>query len=686
MKESIKIKRFIFIAVVFSILFSCHDPAGNNSNGNPNEPNNNKKTYIQFDNTQGICAVSVYKNSQRREEDKIAVIPVGGNSKRIEWTPSAYVPFYYTYSITFKGISNFTIDYIPEPGKDQNAARIDAEKTTIIKVPTLSETISSPDKLLSNRSYLLIQNNSSFSFELLRGPTTIPTDNLSNSLVNSKERAQYTINPGLVSHYKLLIWADYKEFPSSIVNFEAGHVYIFDYNGNISLVRDIELKLENVNGFAVPQPPAAPVVITSNGSITLQWTSVENATAYEIWMATVNDSASASKYGADVEALLSTTISGLNNGSIYYFWLKAKNNLGTSGFSPVVSGTPSAVTYKPPSPQTAPTIFAGNGQLTVSWQAVADASAYEVWLGTTNNTTSAKKQSEDILGLSTIITDLNNGTTYYVWIKAKNHIGVSGFSPSAYGSPFRSPGLYNGTEKIGNHNLSESLSYISANAITGDNYFIVLGSDESVSGINLNYGKTISITLLGTDVEKSISLNENGKMFTVSNGVTLTIDKNITIFGQSNNYDSLLFIDGGKLIINNGVKICGNMRQNNNINLGENNNQGGGITVKSGVFTMNGGIISGNTAYMGGGIYVINGTVNINNGTIIGNSAGYGGGGICIYNGVVTMNNGTINENSAYVGGGIYIYKGGNFKLVAGTVNNNSSSAGSSYANIYRAN
>jgi hypothetical protein len=96
---------------------------------------------------------------------------------------------------------------------------------TNIKIPTLSETFSSPEKLLSNDSYLLIQNNSSYSFQLHRGSSILSPDNASASLVNNGERAQYTINPGPASPYQLLVGADYKEFPRSIVNFEQGHIY-----------------------------------------------------------------------------------------------------------------------------------------------------------------------------------------------------------------------------------------------------------------------------------------------------------------------------------------------------------------------------------------------------------------------------------------------------------------------------
>ena len=443
-------KLFIIIfTALIGLLVSCPNSGSNNPNNKPVNPD--QKTFIVFDNTQGICAVSVYDDYRRRDEDKIADILAGKSSHKIGWTPGDSIPFYFKYSVTIKGINDFSLNYVPEIGRDQKQVRIDIDVTTTIKIPTLSETFSSSDTLLSNNSYLLIQNNSSYPFRLHRGDSPIKPDNLPASLVNSREKAQYTINPGPASHYQLMAGTDYKEFPSSINKFEAGHIYYFDFIGSISLVRDTELKLENVNGFVIPKPPAAPVVIVSNGSLALQWAAVESATAYEIWMSTVNDSSSALKYGTDIAASLTATINGLDNGTAYYIWLKAKNNLGTSGFSPVAIGIPSASTVKPPDPMTAPSIIAGNGQLNVSWQAVEDTSAYEIWTGTTNDTQTATKRGEDISGLSAVISGLNNGTIYYVWIKAKNNIGVSGFSPPATGKPLGIPGrptLSSGPEQL----------------------------------------------------------------------------------------------------------------------------------------------------------------------------------------------------------------------------------------------
>jgi uncharacterized repeat protein (TIGR02543 family) len=92
----------------------------------------------------------------------------------------------------------------------------------------------------------------------------------------------------------------------------------------------------------------------------------------------------------------------------------------------------SAVTVTAPD---VPTVTAGNSRLTVSWAAVSGAAAYEVWRGTSNSSASSTKYGEDVSGLSVTITGLTNGTTYYIWIKAKNGVNTSGFSPVASGIP-----------------------------------------------------------------------------------------------------------------------------------------------------------------------------------------------------------------------------------------------------------
>jgi len=253
-------KKFIFGITAFIVILlsffqiSCpvDDPVIQN--------NPSPKTLIVFDNTYGICTVLVYDDYRRRDMDSVAEIPAGKSSKEIEWTPSTSTPFYFAYRISLKGVSDFTVDFVPEVGKDQKAVRIDAGKKTVIPIPVLDDAVSSEQQVLSHKSYLSITNNSAYSIQLHRGVSMIRPDNFPDSgIVNSNERAPYTINPGRSSDFRLLVGAEFKPFPTSPERFEAGNFYSYQYNNNVSLNTQIPIKLDNIN------MPTYTVIFNANG-------------------------------------------------------------------------------------------------------------------------------------------------------------------------------------------------------------------------------------------------------------------------------------------------------------------------------------------------------------------------------------------------------------------------------------
>ena len=252
-------KKFILgiTAIVISLVFfSCPD-SGNDGPVIPNKP---PKAIIVFDNTYGICTVLVYDDYRRRDMDRVVEIPAGKSSAEFEWTPSASTPFYFAYRISLKGVSGFAVDFVPEIGKDQKAVRLDAGKKTVIPIPVLNDAVSTEQQVLSHKSYLTILNNSAYSFQLHRGVSMIRPDNSPDSgVVNSNERAPYTINPGRSSDFSLLVGVDNKAFPASPERFEAGNFYSYQYNNNVSLDTQIIINLDNMN------LPTYSVSFSSNG-------------------------------------------------------------------------------------------------------------------------------------------------------------------------------------------------------------------------------------------------------------------------------------------------------------------------------------------------------------------------------------------------------------------------------------
>ena len=148
--------------------------------------------------------------------------------------------------------------------------------------------------------------------------------------------------------------------------------------------------------------------------------------------------------------------------------------------------------------------------------------------------------------------------------------------------------------------------------------------------------------------------------------------------------------DGGGVAVNSGMftmkdgEISGNRASN----------KGGGVCVYNGTFIMDGGTVSGNNASGdGGGVYVDGdsstfGSFTMKNGTIFENTANSGGG-VCVYNGIFIMEGGEISDNTAkgvnsesFGGGGIYLYRatistpGGKFTLKGGIVSENKAEYG----------
>ena len=245
------------------------------------------------------------------------------------------------------------------------------------------------------------------------------------------------------------------------------------------------------------------------------------------------------------------------------------------------------------------------------------------------------------------------------------------------------PTLIDLADKTGNNIVEKAVSYVNANG--GSEYTLVLG--ESVSNVapqTLDQDDTTLTITSDGNIERKISLGENGSLFTIGGFYTgtnpdieyhyrsmkLIIDGHITLVGKTDNNTSLVYVRyGGSLELKGYVKLT----ENKNVEL----SGGGGVSVDKSILIMSGNAEISNNAHTGGppfrnggGVHLSQSTFTMNDSAAIKeNIASNNGGGVAIGdNGgsTFTMNGGTISNNTAtYNGGGVFINLGTSIFAVA---------------------
>ena len=194
--------------------------------------------------------------------------------------------------------------------------------------------------------------------------------------------------------------------------------------------------------------------------------------------------------------------------------------------------------------------------------------------------------------------------------------------------------------------------------------------------ITIPSGKTIMLTSSQGNKWKIDAGQRSG---VIGVGGTLYL-KDILITGSFGN-SGITIGSTGALYLEDGGEIAGNYHNSNN------SAWGGGVQVYGGTFTMDGGIISGNTltygAGGGGGVGVVSGSFIMNGGEISGNTSWGQGGGVYvigIYMGPAhfTMNGGKIiNNNGGTTGIGVCITSNhSTFVMNGGEISGNTGMAG----------
>ena len=205
----------------------------------------------------------------------------------------------------------------------------------------------------------------------------------------------------------------------------------------------------NVSPRTSPDAPSSVIATAGNEQVSLSWTvpAFNGGVAITDYQIEYSQNASTWTSFADgTSTLRAATVTGLTNGTAYYFRVYAVNSVGTSSASaPSSPVTPLTV----PTAPTITQITTGNATLSVAFTAASDGGnpittyQYSTDGGATWQTRTVGSTSSPLVitALSTNgTTALANGTTYSVRIRAVNSAGTGSASSSVTATPTTVPG------------------------------------------------------------------------------------------------------------------------------------------------------------------------------------------------------------------------------------------------------
>lgn len=165
-----------------------------------------------------------------------------------------------------------------------------------------------------------------------------------------------------------------------------------------------------VGRATVTAPTGTPTTLRP----TFTWTSVAGATNYAITVMNVTTSQANIFPNLVVVGTSWTPTTDLVSGNAYRVQVRALNNAGLGAWSPIVNFTIAR-------PMITPLSTATTLQPTITWSSIVGATSYEIWM---NDVTTARSNIYPGAKVSTTNwtppTNLVNGRTYSVWIKALN--------------------------------------------------------------------------------------------------------------------------------------------------------------------------------------------------------------------------------------------------------------------------
>jgi hypothetical protein len=176
---------------------------------------------------------------------------------------------------------------------------------------------------------------------------------------------------------------------------------------------------------STPPAPTGVSVTAGDGTVSLSWDKAPGATSYAVYTGT-SESFSVSTRRLTVDAP-GATLTGLTNGTVYYFWVTAANSTGPSSPSGAVKATPVAPATVPGAPVMVK-VTGKNGGAAVTWAAPASdggspITGYQIYAATSADFRGGLAVVK-LTGASYVLSGLIESATWYFKVAAINARGV----------------------------------------------------------------------------------------------------------------------------------------------------------------------------------------------------------------------------------------------------------------------